>query len=83
MFTLTDRTERPQSKTLLTIYNKKYPEEIAFYDAVAGNLMTIDDQAFLRERVHEVIQTLKHNLKVDWTGLNLPAKKSVQGNGPR
>ncbi|MGC1375115.1 MAG: type I restriction enzyme endonuclease domain-containing protein [Anaerolineales bacterium] len=43
------------------------PEEIAFYDAVAGNFMTIYDQAFLRDLVHEVVQTLKRNLKVDWT----------------
>jgi len=43
------------------------PEEIAFYDAVAGNFMTIYDQATLRDIVHEVVQTLKRNLKVDWT----------------
>jgi type I restriction enzyme R subunit len=43
------------------------PEEIAFYDAVASNFMTIYDQAFLRDLVHEVVQTLKRNLKVDWT----------------
>ena len=43
------------------------PEEIAFYDAVAGNFMTIYDQVFLRDLVHEVVQTLKRNLKVDWT----------------
>lgn len=43
------------------------PEEIAFYDAVAGNFMTIYDQIFLRDLVHEVVQTLKRNLKVDWT----------------
>jgi len=29
--------------------------------------MTIYDQAFLRDLVHEVVQTLKRNLKVDWT----------------
>ena len=43
------------------------PEEIAFYDAVAGNFMTVYDQAFLRDLVHEVVQTVKRNLKVDWT----------------
>src|SRR6266498_179522 len=43
------------------------PEEIAFYDAVSSNFMTIYDQAFLRDLVHEVVQTLKRNLKVDWT----------------
>lgn len=43
------------------------PEEIAFYDAVAANFMTIYDQPTLRDIVHEVVQTLKRNLKVDWT----------------
>jgi type I restriction enzyme R subunit len=43
------------------------PEEIAFNDAVAGNFTTIYDQIFLRDLVHEVVQTLKRNLKVDWT----------------
>lgn len=41
-------------------------EEIAFYDAVAANFMTIYDQPTLRDIVHEVVQTLKRNLKVDW-----------------
>ena len=43
------------------------PEEIAFYDAVAANFMTIYDQPTLRDIVHEVVQTLKRNLKVDST----------------
>lgn len=43
------------------------PEEIAFYDAVASNFMTIYDQPTLRDIVHDVVQTLKRNLKVDWT----------------
>jgi type I restriction enzyme, R subunit len=43
------------------------PEETAFYDAVAGNFMTIYDQPTLRDIVHDVVQTLKRNLKVDWT----------------
>ena len=40
---------------------------MAFYDAVASNFLTIYDQKLLRELVHEVVQTLKKNLKVDWT----------------
>ena len=43
------------------------PEEIAFYDAVASNFITIYDQPTLRDIVHEVVQSLKRNLKVDWT----------------
>ena len=43
------------------------PEEIAFYDAVAAHFMTIYDQPTLRDVVHDVVQTLKRNLKVDWT----------------
>jgi type I restriction enzyme R subunit len=42
-------------------------EELAFYDAIAGSLLTIYDQATLRDLVHEVVQTVKNNLKVDWT----------------
>lgn len=51
------------------------PEEIAFYDAVAGNFMTIYDQPTLRDIVHEVVQTLKRNLKVDWTE---PSREEVR-----
>ena len=42
-------------------------EEMAFYDAVATNFLTIYDQALLRDLVHDVVITLKKNLKVDWT----------------
>jgi type I restriction enzyme R subunit len=42
-------------------------EELAFYDAVAANYDTIYDVGFLRDLVHEVVQTIKRNLKVDWT----------------
>jgi type I restriction enzyme R subunit len=41
-------------------------EEIAFYDAIAANVVSIYDQAFLCDLIHEVVQTLKRNLKVDW-----------------
>src|SRR5688500_5152465 len=51
------------------------PEEIAFYDAVAANFMTIYDQPTLRGIVHEVVQTLKRNLKVDWTE---PSREEVR-----
>lgn len=41
-------------------------DELAFYDAVADNYETIYDQPFLCELVHEVVQNIKRNLKVDW-----------------
>jgi type I restriction enzyme R subunit len=43
------------------------PEELAFYDAVAENLAAIYDQAFLTGLIHDVVQAVKRNLKVDWT----------------
>jgi hypothetical protein len=42
-------------------------EEFAFYDTVAANFMTVYDPAFLRDLVHDLVQTLKPNLKIDWT----------------
>src|SRR5262249_7647928 len=42
-------------------------KEIAFYDAVAENYATVYDQAFLRDLIHDVVLTIKKNLKVDWT----------------
>ena len=50
-------------------------EEMAFYDAVASNFMTIYDQALLRDLMHEVVITLKKNLKVDW---NEPHRDDVK-----
>lgn len=41
--------------------------EVAFYDAVAANYGTVYEPGFLRDLIHEVVQTLKRNLKVDWT----------------
>lgn len=41
-------------------------EEIAFYDAIAANVVSIYDQPTLCAIVHDVVQTLKRNLKVDW-----------------
>jgi type I restriction enzyme R subunit len=42
-------------------------EEMAFYDAIAGNYMTVYDQGLLSGLVHEVVRVVKRNLKVDWT----------------
>lgn len=42
-------------------------DELAFYDAVAENFVTLYDQAFLRDLIHDVVQSIKKNLKVDWT----------------
>ena len=42
-------------------------EELAFYDAVAQNFTALYDQTFLRELIHDVVGTIKRNLKVDWT----------------
>ncbi len=42
-------------------------EELAFYDAVAANYQQIYGQDFLRDLIHDVVQTIKRNLKVEWT----------------
>ncbi|MBN2548704.1 MAG: type I restriction endonuclease subunit R [Anaerolineales bacterium] len=42
-------------------------EEIAFYDAIASNAITIYDQELLRSLVKDVVRAVKRNLKVDWT----------------
>lgn len=42
-------------------------EELAFYEAVAANYQQIYGQEFLRDLIHEVVQMIKNNLKVDWT----------------
>ncbi|MGD9684465.1 MAG: type I restriction endonuclease subunit R [Candidatus Obscuribacterales bacterium] len=42
-------------------------DELAFYDAVSANYATIYSEPFLRDLIHEVVQTIKRNLKVDWT----------------
>jgi len=42
-------------------------DELAFYDAVAENYDTIYEKSFLCDLVHEVVRTVKGNLKVDWT----------------
>lgn len=42
-------------------------EEVAFYDAVAASGVEVYDEPFLRDLVHDVVQTIKRNLKVHWT----------------
>ena len=42
-------------------------EELAFYDSVAANYQQIYGEEFLRELIHDVVQTIKRNLKVEWT----------------
>lgn len=50
------------------------PDELAFYDAVAANYATIYEPSFLRDLIHDVVQSLKKNLKVDW---NAPHRQQV------
>jgi type I restriction enzyme R subunit len=42
-------------------------DELAFYDAVAATHEAVYEQPFLRDLVHQVVQAIKRNLKVDWT----------------
>ena len=42
-------------------------EELAFFDAVAENFKEIYGNEFLCALIHEVVQVIKRNLKVDWT----------------
>ncbi len=42
-------------------------EELAFYDAVAKNVEGVYDHALLAPLIHDVVQTIKRNLKVEWT----------------
>jgi type I restriction enzyme R subunit len=50
-------------------------EEIAFYDAIAANALTVYDEALLREVVHDVVRAVKGKLKVGWTE---PHRDAVQ-----
>jgi type I restriction enzyme R subunit len=43
------------------------PEEVAFYDAVAANVEAVYEPGFMRDLVHDVVQSVKARLKVDWT----------------
>lgn len=51
-------------------------EEVAFYDAVSQHADKIYDQKFLCELIHDVVQTIKRNLKVDWTQPHREAVKA-------
>jgi type I restriction enzyme R subunit len=42
-------------------------EELAFYDAVSQNSANLYDEKFLCDLVRDVVQTVKKNLRVDWT----------------
>lgn len=42
-------------------------DELAFYDAIAANFGQVYEQEFLRDLVHDVVLSIKRNLKVDWT----------------
>jgi type I restriction enzyme R subunit len=42
-------------------------DELAFYDAVEANLEGIYDHDFLADLIHQVVESVKRNLKVDWT----------------
>jgi type I restriction enzyme R subunit len=42
-------------------------DELAFYDAVASQFDKVYGVEFLRDLIHDVVQTIKRNLKVDWT----------------
>lgn len=42
-------------------------EELAFYDAVEVHCKNVYGEPFLRDLVHDVVATIKGNLKVDWT----------------
>jgi type I restriction enzyme, R subunit len=43
------------------------PEEVAFYDAVAANVANLFDEKTLCDLIRDVVQSVKKNLKVDWT----------------
>lgn len=42
-------------------------DELAFYDAVAATYENVYDVGFLKGLIHDVVQSIKRNLKVDWT----------------
>jgi type I restriction enzyme R subunit len=42
-------------------------DELAFYDAVATTYENVYGVEFLKGLIHDVVQSIKRNLKVDWT----------------
>ncbi len=54
------------------LYSQRYPSRgrlfvLAFYDSVAANYQQIYGEEFLGDLIHDVVQTIKRNLKVEWT----------------
>ena len=67
-----------------------FDEELAFYDAVAENYKEIYGNEFLCGLIHEVVQIIKRNLKVDWTqphredvkaGVRAAVKRALRSTG--
>lgn len=52
-------------------------EELAFYDAIASLQGEAYDMPFLCDLVRDVVESVKRNLKVDWTK---PHRENVQAN---
>ncbi|MGD9588734.1 MAG: type I restriction endonuclease subunit R [Pyrinomonadaceae bacterium] len=52
------------------------PEELAFYDSVAESYPEVYDDGFLRDLIHDVVLSIKRNLKVDWTEPHREAVKA-------
>lgn len=44
-----------------------HEDEVPFYDAVAARAEELYETPFLRDLVHQVVDSIKRNLKVDWT----------------
>jgi len=42
-------------------------EELTFYDAVTQQGELLYDETLLRDLIHDVVQAIRRNLKVDWT----------------
>jgi len=42
-------------------------EELTFYDAVTQQGELVYDETLLRDLIHDVVQAIRRNLKVDWT----------------
>jgi type I restriction enzyme, R subunit len=67
-------------------------DELAFFDAVAVSGESVYADELLRDLVHEVVQTIKRNLKVDWTephredvkaGVRAAVKRVLRAKGVR
>ena len=67
-------------------------DEVAFYDAVAESLEGIYEREFLADLIHDVVESVKRNLKVDWTkphrenvraGVRVAVKRVLRANDVR